>query len=113
MNVKELEFFVSNVLRIGVAVSGALILLGLAIFVVTGDASFPFGIATFHWIIFGDPFFMPSHILFMGFLTLVMTPLLRVATSVFAYLVEKDWIYAVITGFVLTVLVAGMILGLG
>lgn len=113
MNVRELELFVSNVLRIGVAVSGALIVLGLALFAVTGDTACPTGIASLDWIIFGDPFFMPSHILFMGFITLVLTPLLRVAVSVLAYIVEKDWIFAAITGFVLTVLGIGMVLGLG
>jgi uncharacterized membrane protein len=113
MNVRQLELFVSNVLRVGVAVSSVLILIGLALFAVTGDVSCPYGVASLHWIIYGDPFFAPSHILFLGFLTLVATPLLRVAASVIAYIVERDWIYAAITGFVLTVLVIGMILGLG
>lgn len=113
MNVKELELFVSNVLRIGVAVSGVLIMIGLGLYVITGDNSCPTGEATLQWIIYGAPFFGPSHILFLGFLTLVATPLLRVAASVIAYIVEKDWIYAAITGFVFTVLVIGIVLGLG
>ena len=113
MNVRDLELFVSNVLRIGVAVSGVLIMIGLGLYLVTGDNSCPTGIATLQWIIYGAPFFGPSHILFLGFLTLVATPLLRVAASVIAYIIEKDWIYAAITGFVLVVLVIGMVLGLG
>ena len=113
MNVRDLELFVSNVLRIGVAVSGVLIMIGLGLYMVTGDNSCPTGISTLQWIIYGDPFFAPSHILFLGFLTLVATPLLRVAASVIAYIIEKDWIYAAITGFVLVVLLIGMVLGLG
>ena len=113
MNVKDLELFISNVLRIGVAVSGVLIIIGLGLFMVSGDNSYPTGEASLHWILYGDPFFAPSHILFLGFITLVATPLLRVAASVIAYIIEKDWIYTAITGFVLVVLVIGMVLGLG
>ena len=113
MNVKELELFVSNVLRIGVLISGILIVIGLGLFIVTGDSDYPNGEATLEWIINGDPFLSPSHILFMGFIVLVVTPLLRVGASVFAYAVEKDWTYFAITGFVLSILVIGMVLGLG
>jgi uncharacterized membrane protein len=113
MNVRQLELFVSNVLRFGVMASGILIMFGLGLFMVTGDVCYPTGEASLHWILYGDPFFAPSHILFIGFLTLVVTPLLRVAASTIAYIVEKDWVYAAITGFVLTVLVVGMVLGLG
>jgi len=113
MNVRQLELFVSNVLRIGVVVSGILILTGLGLYLWTGDISCPYGIPTLKWILWGDPFFMPSHILFLGFITLVLTPLCRVAASVIAYTYERDWIFAAITGLVLTVLVTGMVLGLG
>jgi len=113
MNVKELERFVSNILRIGVMVSGILIIIGLGLFITTGDTCYPNGEASLQWIIYGDPFFSPSHILFLGFLVLVITPLLRVGASVIAYIIEKDWIYTAITGFVLSVLLIGMVLGLG
>jgi uncharacterized membrane protein len=65
------------------------------------------------WIIWGDPFFAPSHIIFLGFIVLVITPLFRVAISVLAYAIDEDWVYTAITGFVLVVLVLGMVLGLG
>ena len=113
MNVNDLELFVSNILRVGVLVSGILIVIGLGLFILTGDTCYPNGEASLEWIINGDPFLSPSHILFVGFLALVITPLLRVAASVLAYAVEKDWHYVVITGFVLTILVIGMVLGLG
>ena len=113
MNVRQLELFVSNVLRFGVMASGILIMFGLGLYIVTGDISCPTGDSSLQWIIYGDPFFAPSHILFLGFLTLVVTPLLRVAASTVAYVVEKDWVYSAITSFVLVVLVLGMVLGLG
>lgn len=113
MNVRQLELFVSNVLRVGVMVSGALILFGLGLYFSTGDVSCPTGIASIQWILYGAPFFAPSHILFLGFLVLVITPLLRVVASTIAYAIEGDWVYTAITGFVLTVLIIGMVLGLG
>ena len=82
MKVNELELFVSNVLRAGVMISGVLITIGLGLFIMTGDISYPNGDCTLHWFIYGDPFFAPSHVIFMGFLSLVVTPLLRVAASV-------------------------------
>lgn len=113
MNVKKLEIFVSNVLRVGVLISGVLIVIGLGLFIVTGDVCYPNGESTLRWIIYGDPFFAPSHIIFMGFFTLVVTPLLIVAASVLVYAVDREWSYVAITGFVLMILVFGMVLGLG
>ena len=113
MNVRDLELFVSNVLRYGVLLSGLLILSGLGLFLITGDYSFPNGAASLEWILWGSPFFAPSHILFLGFIVLVLTPICRVATSVVAYIYQRDWAFAAITGFVLVVLVTGIVLGLG
>ncbi len=38
LNVNELELFVSNILRIGVVLSGILIVIGLGLFLWTGDS---------------------------------------------------------------------------
>lgn len=113
MNVRRFELFVSNILRLGVVISGLLIFIGLSLFVITGDVCYPNGNTSLDWIIFGDPFFSPSHILFIGFLSLVLTPFLRVAASVLAYFHERDWVYTAITTFVLVVLLIGLILGIG
>jgi uncharacterized membrane protein len=112
MDVKSLEIYVSNVLRAGVLISGFLIVIGLGLYFITGDVCYPNGESSLHWIIYGDPFFAPSHIIFVGFLTLVVTPLLRVGASVIAYVIERDWPYVAITGFVLLTLVLGLVLGL-
>lgn len=113
MTIKKLELLVARVLQVGVVISGILILIGLGLFLWTGDTCYQFGEPSLEWIIWGDPFFAPSHILFLGFIILVMTPLFRVAASVFAYLIEGDVVYTTITGFVLVILVLGMALGLG
>ncbi len=67
----------------------------------------------FFWMIFGAPFLEPSHVIFLGFMVLVGTPLLRIVASVAVFFVSKDWAFTVITGMVLSVLVLSMLLGVG
>ena len=110
---RRLEVLVSGVLRLGVALSGLLILVGLGLMAWSGDVSCPYGVLSVEWVLWGDPFLGPSHVLFLGFLVLVATPMVRVAVSVVAYVMDRDWVYAAITGLVLIVLVAGMFMGLG
>jgi uncharacterized membrane protein len=113
MNVKDMETYVSWVLRVGVLVSGLFLIMGMGLFYVTGDASCPYGIISLNWMLWGDPFWAPSHILFLGFMVLVGTPILRVVSSTIMYGVEHDWTYLIITGTVLMVLLIGILLGVG
>lgn len=48
----------------------------------------------------------------LGVCVLIATPILRVAVSVIAFLIEKDYLYVVITLIVLAIIIANMILGL-
>jgi uncharacterized membrane protein len=111
--VRRLELLVSGVLRLGVTLSGLLILIGLGLSAWSGDVSYPYGVLSVEWVLWGDPFLGPSHVLFLGFLILVATPIVRVAASVVAYVIDRDWVYGVITGLVFMVLITGMFMGLG
>jgi uncharacterized membrane protein len=111
--VKRMENLLSSVLRTGVLLSGALILIGLALTVLTGDMSYPNGDMSLSWIIWGDPFLTPSHILFLGFLTLIATPVLRIVVSTIVYLKINDRAFAAITALVLVILAIGFTLGVG
>jgi uncharacterized membrane protein len=113
LSIKKVERFISDILRYGVELSGLLIIVGIGLFLWTGDNSCPFGLLSWNWIIWGAPFFEPSHILFLGFFILIATPLLRVTASVLAYSVNHDWTYAAITGCVLLILMIGITLGVG
>ena len=113
MKLRKVEEFISDILRLGVELSGLLIIIGLSIFLWTGDNSCSYGVLSWDWILFGSSFFQPSHILFLGFLILVSTPLIRVFASVVSYSMSRDWAYTVITGCVLSVLIIGIILGVG
>jgi uncharacterized membrane protein len=112
-DVREMELFVSSVLRFGVIASGIFMVMGIALLWSTGDASSPLGVLEATWIIRGSPFLEPSHVLFMGFLVLISTPLLRIMATTMAYSRMKDWTYAAITGGVLLILLVSITLGIG
>lgn len=48
----------------------------------------------------------------LGLFCLILTPVLRVVVSIFAFAKEKDYLYVVITLIVLVILVIGMSFGL-
>lgn len=47
----------------------------------------------------------------LGVVVLIATPILRVAFSLFSFLIEKDYMYVIITLIVLSVIFANMLLG--
>lgn len=112
-SLKRMEALVSTILRAGVLMSGGLILFGLMLTIVTGDTSYPNGNMEIDWLIRGDPFFAPSHILFLGFLTLIATPVLRIAASIYVYTKLHDNAFTIITTIVLFVLMVSFTLGIG
>lgn len=112
-SVERMEVLISSVLKVGVVLSAVLILLGLTILVATGDTSYPQGVMDMDWLIWGDPFFSPSHIIFLGFLTLIATPVMRIAASIVVYLEMRDRSFVMITSLVLIILIVSFTLGIG
>lgn len=55
----------------------------------------------------------PSGFLALGLLVLIATPILRVIGSIGAFMYEREWRYAAITIFVLTVMIVSIMLGHG
>ena len=108
-----MEMFISRLMRMSVIVSGLFIALGIGLLLVTGNDSCPVDMFDVHWMLYGSPFFAPSHVVFIGFMILIGTPLLRIAASVLVYAKSKDWTFTLITGLVLLVLVVSMLLGVG
>jgi uncharacterized membrane protein len=90
-----------------------LIFMGMGLFLWTKDNSCPYGIMSLDWILWGNPFLEPSHVIFIGLLILIVTPLIRVFASIIAYIIDRDWTYVIITSTVLVILITGMILGVG
>lgn len=112
-SVRGMERTISLVLRVGVIVSFVLVIIGLVLVSITGDTSYPFGVPEFWWFIWGDPFLAPSHILFIGFMVLISTPVLRVIVSILMYLKTRDAMFSAITAAVLMILIMSFMLGIG
>ncbi len=110
---RSMELFISRLMRASVSLSGVIIFIGLVLFLVTGDNSEPVNMFELNWMMFGAPFLEPSHVIFLGFMVLVGTPLLRIVASVVVFALSKDWIFTAITGCVLAILGISMLLGVG
>ena len=53
-----------------------------------------------------------ASIIQFGVIVLIATPVLRVAISAITFLIEKDYMYVIITLIVLVIIIANMLLGL-
>lgn len=113
----HIEYIVSNVLRYGVLLSFLIILIGsVMLFVQGGQAAIvrltgapnPHNPAQVLSELFRA---QPKAIIDFGLMLLIATPVMRVAVSVIAFLVEEDIVYTLVTLFVLGVLLASFFLG--
>lgn len=112
-DIHKMELFISKLMRISVLISGFMIGSGVTLYLFTGDASCPTNMFDPNWVINGAPFFEPSHIIFLGFMILVGTPMLRIVASIMVYITQKDWYFTTITGLVFAVLALSILLGVG
>ena len=112
------ETMVSFVLRAGVILSATIICLGLALLFAKGaisnqvriDADFPYP-RDLGALISGLLALDPASFIVLGLLALIATPFTRVAVSIVAFALERDWRYVLITVIVLAILIAGIVLG--
>jgi uncharacterized membrane protein YfcA/uncharacterized membrane protein len=105
--VRQAEGAISTVLRGGVLLSAAIIVLGLILHIVRGgSAAFPHTLAgVVQSVLHGDPL----GIIVLGLVVLLLTPVLRVAVSILAFAAEKDRRYVAITTLVLVILLISII----
>ncbi|MDR1191618.1 MAG: DUF1634 domain-containing protein [Verrucomicrobiales bacterium] len=87
------EVIISNVLRLGVWLSMALIVTGSGWHFIAGGGAQSAGVLT------------------AGLALLIVTPVLRVATSLVLFWLEGDKVYVIITAVVLVLLALSFILG--
>ncbi|HUX41411.1 MAG TPA: DUF1634 domain-containing protein [Rectinemataceae bacterium] len=112
------ELMVSFVLRSGVIISAAVIVIGLMLLVYHGMAGLTSGIATafefphtFGAVFAGVAKLDPVSVISLGLLLMIITPVTRVAVSIVAFAMERDWRYVGITTLVLLVLLVSFALG--
>ncbi len=126
-----IELIISWLLRVGVWSSIAIIVAGLTLLVVQDHQTLfhhysggvkrllePNGIANqpnpftaygdvIHSVVRGQAY----GVIALGLLVLLLTPVLRVAVSIIAFAIERDYLYVAITAAVLALLMLGIVLG--
>lgn len=115
---EHVERIMGNLLRAGVILAALWVFVGGLMYLV-GDGSAPPNYRVFQGepadlrqitgIVRGVSDLGSRNIIQFGLLLLIATPIARVAFSVFAFALERDWLYVVVTLFVLTLLIYSLI----
>ncbi len=118
---ERLDNVVSVVLRTGVALAAALVLIGGVAFVASNRRAIQ-DHRTFHGasaqltsisgVLDGVMTLDPQYVIQLGLLILIATPVVRVAACAAGFALERDWMYAVVSLIVLAFLLVS-ILGSG
>lgn len=114
---QRVEVIIGNLLRAGVLIAAAVVLAGGAVYLIRHGSAVP------HYAVFlGEPTDLRTlsgiladaislrgrGIIQLGLLILLATPVARVAFSVFAFAMERDVLYVIVTLMVLAVLIFGL-----
>jgi len=126
----DMELVISRLLRFGVYTSSAVILAGVLMMIVTRSTGYS-AVGSYHFanvmryhahtagefpitvpeVIRGALRLKPFAVIMLGALLLIATPVLRVAVSLVAFALEGDRAYALITLYVLVVLLVSFLMG--
>ena len=120
MTDKQVESFIGTTLRIGVVAAALIGSAGGALLLIAGAHARP-NVTRF----LGEPGYLTHvpgilHAAFsgnalgimqLGLLVLIAVPITRVAVSLLAFVVRKDWLYCAVTGAVLGLLVVALATG--
>jgi uncharacterized membrane protein len=119
---RDVEKIVGKLLRFGVITASLVVLLGGILFLVqNGTQGRPDyhifkgeenSYITFYGIFMGIFSFKPMAIIQFGVLLLIITPIMRIVFSLFAFALEKDKLYVVITLIVLAIILGSTFGGL-
>lgn len=111
--IRQAELIISYVLRGGVLISAAVVLVGVALYYAkpqpggaAATLTYPHSLGAVLPALFSGS---PEGIITFGLLILLATPVVRVAVSIIAFALERDWMYVGITVIVLTLLLASIL----
>ncbi|TLQ03537.1 DUF1634 domain-containing protein [Pediococcus stilesii] len=108
----HVELMIGRVLQIGVYISAAVIILGILLWIVKNGSGYGQELPTHLSAIFsGIAAGRPYAVLMFGIFLLILTPVLRVIVSIYAFAKEGDRLYVIITTVVLVILIVGMTIG--
>lgn len=107
------EDFISQSLRWGVVISCLTIGAGLILYLFTGGGGYPGDLfpASIPQVLTGLAHGKPFAVIDLGLLLLIATPIFRVAVSIFAFVLDRDLPYVLITSYVLAMLILSLLLG--
>lgn len=111
--IQAVELAIGKILRIGVIVSAAIIFFGLVLLLAKGGTGYKLNETpnTLTLILTGLGALKPGAYIMAGIFCLILTPVLRVVVSIYAFLKEKDYLYVAITIIVLIILLVGIFTG--
>lgn len=110
----DIELSIGKALRVGVVLATTVMVIGVILLLINGGAT---GYAANHVPIRPSEIFAgigtlkPFAVMMLGLFLLIMTPVLRVIVSIYAFVVEHDYLYVVITTIVLVILIISMLIG--
>ena len=124
----KIELFIARLLRWGVLLSFITVAIGIGMLILTGSTGYhavrlddlnsivqyrmpPDFPNTLGDVLNGALALRPYAIIALGLVILIAIPVLRVAVSVIAFAVERDWLYVLVTSFVLLVLLLSFVIG--
>ena len=117
---KNLAVMMGNLLRYGVLLSGIIVLIGGIIYLIKyGNNSpdykqflgEPSSLTNLKSIIIGVEAFQSRSIIQFGLLVLIATPVARIFLSVIGFIMEKDYLYILITLLVLSIVMFSLFSG--
>ena len=114
---ERLDRVIGIVLRTGVVLSAALVLIGGIAFVATHPQAAnhrkfhaePSQLSTIGGVLHGAMTLDPLYIIQLGLLVLIATPIVRVMTCAVGFAFERDWTYAIVSLIVLACLLVSII----
>lgn len=110
---QDIELIIGKILRVGVIISVIVMALGIVMMLIQGNSGYPGQShpTTFSAIYQGIIQFKPFAVMMLGVFLLILTPVLRVVVSIYAFFKEHDYLYVAITTLVLVILAFAMIGG--
>lgn len=111
--IERLDILIGKILRFGVAISLVLMAVGAVLLVFKNrNAVMPyFNYLNLRSLLQGMLRLQPNAWFMGGMLTLILTPVLRVISSIFVFAQVKDWRYVLITSIVLVILLIAILFG--
>lgn len=109
----HMEIIIGKIMRVGVATAAVVMLIGYILMVVKHSTGYPSGTfpTTLTAICQGIIQLKPYAIMMGGIFLLILTPALRVATSIYTFFKEHDKLYTIVTTAVLVILLISFFLG--